>query len=370
MKTKALLTSMLVGLGSLLLAQAGNAAPITIKFAHNSPPRADASFHHYFVIFEGLAKKYTNGKVEFQEFPASQMGSDQQAAKKLQLGLIQMMDLASNNLAQLYSGFDLFTLPFLIKSMDCGIKKVLPDQKLLHEISEGAQKKANIRVLAFETGGMRNMMNSKHPIMSPADLKGLRMRVAKNPILLDTYHALGADVIGVASAETYGALQTHMVDGNDGGAGWAYAQKLYEVQKYFSITGHQMVVTSVIINNKFYEGLPKDVQAGSRRAAPGSRRREHGLDEQLPEQDLRGLQEGGAEVRLSGPGAVPQGGAAGVEEIRRPRRRHAAHRLRAEPAEGVQVIGAAPSKFLARAASPGPSHPVDSCGRTSSLSAR
>ena len=267
MKTKALLTSMFVGLGSLLLAPAGNAAPITIKFAHNSPPRPDASFHHYFVIFEGLAKKYTNGKVDFQEFPASQMGSDQQAAKKLQLGLIQMMDLASNNLAQLYSGFDLFTLPFLIKSMDCGIEKVLPDQKLLHEISEGAQKKANIRVLAFETGGMRNMMNSKHPIMSPADLKGLRMRVAKNPILLDTYHALGADVIGVASAETYGALQTHMVDGNDGGAGWAYAQKLYEVQKYFSITGHQMVVTSVIINNKFYEGLPKDVQAGLSRAA-------------------------------------------------------------------------------------------------------
>jgi TRAP-type transport system periplasmic protein len=267
MKTRALLTSLLVGFASLLFAQAGNAAPITIKFAHNSPPRADASFHHYFVIFEGLAKKYTNGKVEFQEFPASQMGSDQQAAKKLQLGLIQMMDLASNNLAQLYSGFDLFTLPFLINSMDCGIKNVLPDKKLLHEISEGAQKKANIRVLAFETGGMRNMMNSKHPIMSPADLKGMRMRVAKNPILLDTYHALGADVIGVASAETYGALQTHMVDGNDGGAGWAYAQKLYEVQKYFSITGHQMVVTSVIINNKFYEGLPKDVQAGLERAA-------------------------------------------------------------------------------------------------------
>jgi len=267
MKTRILLTSLLAGLASLLFAQAGSAADITIKFAHNSPPRMDADFHRYFVTFEKLATKYTNGKVAFQEFPASQMGSDQQAVKKLQLGLIQMMDLASNNIAQLYGGFDLFTLPFLIKSMNCGIKHVLIDDKLLHEISEGAQKKANIRVLAFETGGMRNMMNSKHPIMSPADLKGMRMRVAKNPILLDTYHALGADVIGVAAAETYGALQTHMVDGNDGGAGWAYAQKLYEVQKFYSITGHQMVVTSVIINDKFFEGLPKDVQAGLTKAA-------------------------------------------------------------------------------------------------------
>jgi tripartite ATP-independent transporter DctP family solute receptor len=267
MKTRYLLTSLVAGLASLLLVQTSGAADITIKFAHNSPPRMDASFHRYFVHFSELAKKYTNGKVEFQEFPASQMGSDQQAVKKLQLGLIQMMDLASNNIAQLYGGFDLFTLPFLMKSMDCGTKHVLTDDKLLHDISEGAQKKANIRVLAFESGGMRNMMNSKHPIMSPADLKGLRMRVAKNPILLDTYHALGADVMGVASAETYGALQTHMVDGNDGGVGWAYAQKLYEVQKFYSITGHQMVVTSVIANNKFFEGLPKDVQAGLQKAA-------------------------------------------------------------------------------------------------------
>ena len=267
MKTRSYGISLFFCLGTLFLAQACAAAQYTIKFAHNSPPKMDASYHRFFVNFEKLAKKYTDGQVTLREFPASQMGSDQQAAKKLQLGTIEMMDIASNNLAQLYGGFDLFTLPFLIKGMDCGIKYVLTDDELLQAVSRGAQEKANIRVLAFETGGMRNMMNSKHPIMSPADLKGLRMRVAKNPILLDTYKALGADAIGVASKETYGALQTKIVDGNDGGAGWAYAQKLYEVQKFYSMTGHQLVVTSVIINNKFYEGLPKDVQAGLQRAA-------------------------------------------------------------------------------------------------------
>ena len=198
MKTRAFLTSLLMGLGSLLFAQAGNADPITIKFAHNSPVRMDASFHRYFVKFSTLAEKYTNGKVKFQEFPASQMGSDGAAAKKLQLGLIQMMDLASNNIANLYSGFDLFTLPFLINGMDCGVDHVLTDPSCCMRFRKAREKKANIHVLAFEIGGMRNMMNSKHPIMSPADLKGLRMRVAKNPILLDTYKALGADVIGVA----------------------------------------------------------------------------------------------------------------------------------------------------------------------------
>ncbi|HEU5018484.1 MAG TPA: TRAP transporter substrate-binding protein [Pseudolabrys sp.] len=267
MKTQLLLSSLLIGAASLWFGHAASAADFTIKFAHNSPPRMDAARHRYFVTFEDLAKKYTNGKVAFQEFPASQMGSDQKAAKKLQLGLIQMMDVATNNLAQLYSGFDLFTLPYLITDMGCGIHHVLNDPKLLAEISQGAQKKANIRLLALEEDGPRNMMSSKHPIVAPADLDGLRMRVAKNPIQLDFYKALGADVIGIASAETYGALQTGIVDGNDGGVGWAYAQKLYEVQKYYSMTGHQMVVEAAIVNNDFFNALPKDVQAGLKKAA-------------------------------------------------------------------------------------------------------
>ncbi len=267
MKTRFLLTTLFVYLGSLLLAQPSMAADATIKFAHNMPPKDDAAYHLYFLKFTDLAKKYTNGAVDFQEFPASQMGSDQQAAKKLQLGTLEMMTIASNNLAQLYGGFDLFTLPFLFKSMDCAIDDVLTNEALIDEISKGAQKKANIRVLAFSVGGMRNMMNSKHPINSPADLKGLRMRVAKNPIQLDTYKALGADAIGIASAETYGALQTKVVDGHDGGSSWAYAQKLYEVQNYFAHTGHQLVVNSVIVNNDFFEKLPKDVQDGITRAA-------------------------------------------------------------------------------------------------------
>ena len=250
-----------------LAASSAQAADYTIKFAHNMPPKDDAAYHLYFEKFAELAQQYTKDAVAFQEFPASQMGDDQQAAKKLQLGSIEMMLVASNNLAQLYSGFDLFTLPFMFKSVDCAITEVLPNDGIIAAVSEGAEQKANIRVLAFTFGGMRNMMNSQRPITTPADLKGLRMRVAKNPIQLDTYDALGADAIGIASAETYGALQTKVVDGHDGGSAWAYSQKLHEVQDYLSYTGHQAVVNAIIINNDFYEGLPPEVQEGLNRAA-------------------------------------------------------------------------------------------------------
>ena len=147
------------------------------------------------------------------------------AAKKLQLGSIEMEICATNNLAPLYNGFDLFTLPFLIEKEECGIKKVLRNVDLRKQISIEAENKANIRLLAWTSGGMRNMMNSKHPILKPEDLKDLRMRVAKNPILLDTYKILGGNPIGIAAAETFSALQTKVVDGNDGTGQWAMPQQ-------------------------------------------------------------------------------------------------------------------------------------------------
>lgn len=267
MTMRRLLAAAIVALAGVAPWGPALSADYTIKFAHNMPQKDDAVYHIFFNDFAERAAEYTNGAVELREFPAAQMGSDQQAAKKLQLGGVEMMIVASNNLAQLYGGFDLFTLPFLFKSMACGIDNVLSNEDLIDAISSGSEESANIRLLALSAGGMRNMMNSKHPINSPADLKGLRMRVAKNPIQLDTYKALGADAMGIASAETYGALQTKIVDGHDGGSSWAYAQKLYEVQDHYALTGHQLVVPAIIVNNDYFKSLPADVQDGLTRAA-------------------------------------------------------------------------------------------------------
>ena len=115
------------------------AADYTIKLAHNMPPKKDASYHIWFLDFAALAKKYTNGAVELKEFPAAQMGTDTVAAKKVQMGAIQMQILAANNLASLYSGFDLFTLPFLIKSEQCGVEKVNSNDALRESISEKSE---------------------------------------------------------------------------------------------------------------------------------------------------------------------------------------------------------------------------------------
>ena len=245
------------------------AAQYKFKIAHNMPAKKDAVFHLWCLKFKQLTEKYTNGAVAFQVFPAYQLGSTMDMAKKLQMGAIDFQIGPANNFAALYSGFDLFSLPFLMKSLECGFA-VMEDTALREELSREAEKKANIRILAYSTPGMRNMMNGKHPILKPADLKGLRMRVAKNPIFLDTYKSLGGDPIGIAPNEVFSALQTGVADGNDGGAAWAYAHKLYEVQKYYSITNHQLVVGALIVNNQLYQRLPAKIQAAINRAADES----------------------------------------------------------------------------------------------------
>lgn len=248
-------------------AQMSWAAQYTIKFAHTLPPKKDSQYHIWALKFAEYLDKYTKGAVEVKILPGGQMGSQIVAAKKLQMNFIQMQTAAANNLAALYPGFDLFTLPFLFKDLECGVLRVLQNEALREDISREAEEQANIRVLAFSASGLRYMMNNKHPILKPSDLKGLRMRVAKNPILLDTYKQLGGSPVGIAPTETYSALQTGVVDGHDGSPAWGWAMKFYEVQKYYSVTNHQLVTIPMIINNKFYESLPKDIQKAIRNAA-------------------------------------------------------------------------------------------------------
>jgi len=240
------------------------AARYTIRMAHVQPLKENV-FHIWTSKFKELAEKYTNGAVEVKELGGGQMGSDQVAGKKLQMGAIEAQAVAVNNLAPLYPEFDIFTLPFLLKDF-AHAEKVLSSD-VVKELSEGAAQKANLRMLGWTPSNFRNMTNSKHPILKPEDLKDLRMRVAKNPVMIDTYTALGGNPIGMAPTELFSALQTKVVDGQDGGAHWAYALKVYEVQKYLSVTNHQCAVAVLAMNNKFFTGLPKEVQQQLEKAA-------------------------------------------------------------------------------------------------------
>ena len=117
-----------------------------------------------------------------------------------------------------------------------------------------------MRVLAYGETGFRNFTNSKLPIKSPADMKGLKIRVMETPVYVNMVKALGAAPTPIAWSEVYTALQQKVVDGQENPVATIVQAKLYEVQKYMILDGHSYGVDFFLINDKFYQSLPKETQ--------------------------------------------------------------------------------------------------------------
>lgn len=237
------------------VALAGN---YNLKLAHNLPPTKASLYHQAALKFKDLVEKNSNGQVTVQIFPAAQLGSDVSVAKKVQTGAIEMEILTANKLGSFYPGIDLYSLPFLLNDFDVAARVFkTPIHKTL---TDELVKKTVLKSIAFVAAGFRNITNSKHPVNKPEDLKDLKIRVPKNKIEIATFKALGANPVNIPGSELFSALQQGVVDGQDGSAAWAYAKKVYEVQKYLAVTHHQLSTSTMIINARFFSALPKEIQ--------------------------------------------------------------------------------------------------------------
>ena len=251
-----------------IAAPRAEAAKYVMKFAHNSPPKPDMLYTAAATTFQNYLRIYTAGEADTQIFPSSQLGKDSIAAKKVQLGSVQMQTVVTNNISRFDRRIDVYTLPFLFKSFRSAAKVLNSD--IGKTIAENYRKKSGIRILSSWPCSFRKMANSKHPILKPSDLGDLRMRIAKNPVMVETYKSFGGSTIGMAPTEVFSALAQKVVDGQDGGTTWQWSMKFYEVQKYMSVTNHQLTVCVIIINDKYFNGLPKDIQKGVQKAATDS----------------------------------------------------------------------------------------------------
>ena len=234
------------------------AAQYNIKLAHNLPATQSSLYQQAALKFKDLVEKNSNGQITVQIFPASQLGSDVSVAKKVQSGAVEAEILTANKLGSFYPEMDLYALPFLLGDFDIAAKVF---QQPIHQtVIMELEKKTGLKSLAFVGAGFRNITNSKHPVNTPADLKDLKIRVPKNKIEIAAFEALGANPVNIPDSDFFSALQQKVVDGQDGSAEWAYAKKVYEVQKYLSVTHHQLSTSTLIVNARFFNSLPADLQ--------------------------------------------------------------------------------------------------------------
>ena len=229
--------------------------PIVIKFSHvvavDTPKGKGAE------QFKKLAEERTKGRVKVEVYPNSSLFKDGEEMEALQLGSVQMLAPSLAKFGPLgVRDFEVFDLPYMFDSYD-----------ELHKITEGQVGRnlfkklegKGIVGLAYWDNGFKDMSANK-ALRMPADYKGLKMRIQSSKVLGDQMKALGALPQVMAFSEVYQALQTGVVDGTENPPSNFYTQKMHEVQKYLALTNHGYLGYAVIVNKKFWDGLPADVK--------------------------------------------------------------------------------------------------------------
>ena len=235
-----------------------NAKAIILKVAHNGNEKHP--FQKGFEEFKRILETETGGGVEVQIFPNAQLGSEQEATQMVKLGLLAANATATaGGLATSVPEAELFNLPFIFRDLDHCYRVI--DGPIGQNLARTIEKKLNCIVLGFWFSGIRNVWNSKRPVRSPADLKGIKLRVMASPMLIETFNTLGAQATPMAFGELFSALQTRVVDGAETDHLDLLYERFYEVTKYVSLTNHMYVVVGLIFSRKIFDKLPPDVQA-------------------------------------------------------------------------------------------------------------
>jgi len=218
--------------------------------------------------FAELLSAKSGGKMKVQEFPANQLGTEQQQQSALQGGVQQMYSPATTSLAGIVKEFGLLDFPFAVSNFEQA--DALLDGPLGKALIEQLPKRGLV-ALGYWDLGFRNVTNSRHPIQRPEDLQGLKIRVIPNPVFLDTFKAFGANPVPMPFAELYGALESKAVDGQENPFAVILSNKFYEVQKYVSGTNHVYAANIVLVSKKFWDQLTPAEQKWMHEAADESR---------------------------------------------------------------------------------------------------
>jgi len=259
MEKKKMVLGMWAGLFCLMFIVASAvAAPVEIKFGHVDPPDVFTSKKGAAgAAFKNIVEAETAGGVEVKVFPAGQLGGERELVEATKLGTIQM-SMVSAAIAGTYKEAQVLDIPYLFSSAAVAWKVM--DGWFGKQMAEDCLKKTGMRVLAYGETGFRNFTTSVRLIKSPADMKGLKIRVMESPVYVNMIKALGAAPTPIAWPETYTALQQKVVDGQENPVSVILSVKFFEVQKYLTLDGHSYGVDFILVNDKFFQGLPKETQ--------------------------------------------------------------------------------------------------------------
>lgn len=277
-----------LSISAALLATPVFAEPIVIKFSHvvalDTPKGQAAEF------FKKRGEELTQGKVKIEVYANSSLYKDKEEMEALQLGAVQMLAPSLAKFGPLGAKeFEVFDLPFIFHDYNelHKVTKGPAGQKLLSKLEP-----MGIKGLAYWDNGFKSF-SANTPIKTPDDLKAKKLRIQSSKVLEEQMRALKAIPQTMAFSEVYQALQTGVVDGTENPVSNFYTQKMHEVQKYMVITDHGYLGYAVIVNKKFWEGLPTDVRGQLETAMGEATDFANKIAKEKNDQDLEGVKASG-----------------------------------------------------------------------------
>lgn len=207
--------------------------------------------------FAELVKQKSNGDIEIKVFPSSSLGTQKELIEGLIYGTVNMTLTGTAELGTFQPQMAIFDMPFLFKDRAHAFKAL---DTVGMELGKPLEAKG-IKLLGYMENGIRHMTNNAHPIKSPADMKGLKIRVMNNKVYVEMMKALGASPTPMALAELYSGMQAGVVNGQENPSAHIFTKRFYEVQKYASLTGHAYAAEPVLISMSTWKKLKPEQQA-------------------------------------------------------------------------------------------------------------
>ncbi|MCP4020427.1 MAG: DctP family TRAP transporter solute-binding subunit [Desulfobacteraceae bacterium] len=257
-----------------------------VKFGHVAPP-----FHGQakgIDAFSAYVKEKTNGKIDIATFPSGQLGGERSMAEQVQSGTLQIAALTTAVLQNFVPEGAILDMPFIFPNRKTAYA-TLDDPEVQEKIFSYFPKKGFIAI-GWTENEIRDFTNNKRQIRTPADIKGLKVRVMNSPVYLDTFKQLGASPVAIPFPETYNALQTGVIDAQENPILTSVLMKFTEVTKHVTRTQHCLTECIIVVSMDYWESLSagekKIFKEAAKVAIDTNRSVNAGLHQALPKSNI------------------------------------------------------------------------------------
>jgi tripartite ATP-independent transporter DctP family solute receptor len=248
---------------------------------------------------ENLGKKLetaTNGRLSVRMYPSMQLGGEKETIEQTQIGAIQLLRVSAGAVGPIVDDINVVNMPFLFRNM-AHAEQMMDGpigQELLDKIT--ANPNAGLVALCWMNAGARSLYNSKKPIKSIEDVKGLKFRVIGNPIFIDMMNALGGNGVAMGYDQVFSALQTGVIDGAENNPPSYVFSNHYTAAKYFSLTEHLIIPELLVFSSKTWATLSVEDQALIRKFAREAQLEERSLWNKYEQQAMEKAKAAGCQI--------------------------------------------------------------------------